>query len=65
MQADGTLWLGYPNLHWPSVDVPVRIDPDGSTASAPPAYEAFYRHALWIRDGELPWVTASGLRGMH
>jgi hypothetical protein len=60
MEADGTLWLGCPNLGWPSIDIPVRIEPAGQ-----PAYEPFYRHALWMRGGELPWVTASGIRGMR
>jgi len=65
MEDDGTLWLGCPNLHWPSVEVPVRIEPAGPPASGQPAYEPFYRHALWMRGGELPWVTASGIRGMR
>ena len=65
MEADGTLWLGCPNLGWPSIKVPVRIEPAGPAVSAQKTYESFYRHALWIRGGELPWVTASGIRGMR
>jgi hypothetical protein len=64
MEADGTLWLGCPNLHWPSTDVPVRIEPASSAAAGQAGYEPFYRHALWVH-GELPWVTASGIRGMR
>ena len=65
MEADGTLWLGCPNLGWPSIEVPVRIEPAGSAASTQKTCEPFYRHALWIGGGALPWVTASGIRGMR
>ena len=63
MEADGTLWLGSPNLGWPSIEVPLRIEPAGPTARTQKTYEPFYRHALWMRGGQLPWVTASGIRG--
>jgi hypothetical protein len=45
--------------------VPVHIEPSGLPAPAQKTYQPFYRHALWIRGGALPWVTASGIRGMR
>lgn len=53
---DGTLWLDWPSVGGPSPEVPVAVEP--STA------EPFYRHALWMENGDgWPWIAASGLRG--
>ena len=55
MAPDGTLWLDYPVVGGPSPDLRVEILPDTA--------EPFCRHALSIREGQLKWVAASGIKG--
>lgn len=58
MTEDGTLWLDWPSVGGPSPDVRVQVAP----ADARP----FYRHALWMKEGEgWPWVFASGIQGVR
>jgi hypothetical protein len=55
---NGTLWLNHPSVGGPSPHVPVRVVPD--------AVDWFYRHALWMEDGQgWPWVAASGVKGIQ
>lgn len=59
MDADGTLWIGFPNPGRPSPQIQVTLDP--------PAPASFYQHSLWLQ-GEpnpRPWVAASGLQGLR
>lgn len=56
MTEDGTLWLEYPSRGGASPDVRVAVEPE--TASY------FYRHSVWMHEGEgWPWVAASGVEG--
>lgn len=56
MTEDGTLWLEYPSRGGASPDVRVSVEPE--TASY------FYRHSIWMHEGEgWPWVAASGVEG--
>jgi outer membrane protein assembly factor BamB len=56
MTEDGTLWLEYPSRGGASPDVRVSVEPE--TASY------FYRHSVWMHEGEgWPWVAASGVEG--
>lgn len=55
--TDGTLWLDWPSVGGPSPKVEVACTPETP--------EQFRRHATWVRDGDLPWVTASGLLGVE
>ncbi|HUG69234.1 MAG TPA: malectin domain-containing carbohydrate-binding protein, partial [Pirellulaceae bacterium] len=56
MTEGGTLWLEYPSRGGASPDVRVTVEPETA------AY--FYRHSVWMHDGEgWPWVAASGLEG--
>src|SRR5262249_41112163 len=52
---DGTLWLEYPYVGGPSQRVAVE--------TTPAKLDCFRRHASQIT-GELPWVGASGVRGL-
>jgi len=54
--AAGMLWLEHPRVGGPSPQLPVVTMP------ASPDY--FRRHASWVQGGTLPWVAASGARGL-
>ena len=51
---NGTLWLEHPSVGGPSPDIPIRTEP------ASP--EGVRRHMSAV-NGQLTWVTASGLKG--
>ena len=53
---NGTLWIDCPSVGGPSPEVPVKI--------APEEPDWFRRHASRIEGGDLPWVAASGAKGM-
>lgn len=53
---NGTLWLDWPSVGGPSPEVPVSITPD--------ELQWFRRHSSRIEAGDLPWVVASGARGI-
>lgn len=53
---DGTLWLEYPHVGGPSPSVPVRLGPE--------PVEWFRRHSSQVK-GALPWVAASGAKGVQ
>ena len=56
MTDEGTLWLEYPSRGGASPDVKVSVEPD--------TVEYFYRHSVWMRNGDgWPWVAASGVEG--
>ncbi|MBI2480864.1 MAG: PQQ-binding-like beta-propeller repeat protein, partial [Planctomycetia bacterium] len=56
MTEEGTLWLEYPSRGGASPDVRVSVEPESA--------EYFYRHSVWMHDGEgWPWVAASGVEG--
>ena len=59
MADNGTLWLDYPSTGGPSPNIPVEIANENATY--------FRRHSSEVRaeqaDGELAWVTASGVEG--
>jgi outer membrane protein assembly factor BamB len=55
--ASGTLWLEFPYVGGPSPQVPVRLDPEQP--------QRFRRHASNVSGEGLPWVAASGLRGLR
>ncbi|MHC4982386.1 MAG: malectin domain-containing carbohydrate-binding protein, partial [Planctomycetota bacterium] len=52
---DGTLWLEFPSIGGPSPDIPVRPAGDGA--------KWFRAHNTTV-EGELNWVTASGVSGV-
>lgn len=55
---DGTLWLDHPSVGGPSPEIEIQTEP------AQP--ETFYRHSVWMQDGEgWPWVAASGVKGLR
>ena len=54
--ADGTLWLEHPTAGGPSPKLPVVTTPFKPSC--------FRRHASWVQEGKLPWVAASGARGL-
>lgn len=55
---DGTLWLDFPSVGGPSPHVPVHTTPEN------PDY--FCRHSMWMDDdAKLPWVIASGVKGIR
>jgi len=55
---DGTLWLDFPSVGGPSPKVPIHMTPEGP--------DCFYRHSMWMDDdAALPWVIASGVKGIH
>jgi hypothetical protein len=57
MTESGTLWLDYPSVGGPSPTVSLDLAPKNPTS--------YYHHSLWIKGGDgLPWVTASGIKGM-
>jgi outer membrane protein assembly factor BamB len=49
---NGTLWLDYPNVGGPSPELDITLSPEA---------KPFRSHASRIREGELPWVAASGV----
>lgn len=53
---DGTLWLDLPSDGGESPDIPVELQPEAGDFEFP------RHHESWV-SGELPWVTASALRG--
>ena len=53
---EGTMWLDHPSVGGDSPQVLVKLK--GDTPSF------FRRHASAIRDGQLPWVAASGVDGV-
>lgn len=55
--TDGTLWLEYPQVGGPSPSVTVRHQPED--------VKWFRHHAARIQSGRLPWVAASGAKGLH
>jgi len=58
MAANGTLWLDYPSVGGPSPDVAVRTEPEQP--------EWFRYHSSRVAAGQgLPWVQASGAKGMR
>jgi outer membrane protein assembly factor BamB len=57
LSPGGTLWLDWPSVGGPSPKVDVTCKPDKP--------EQFRHHMSWVRGGELPWVTASGLLGVE
>jgi len=55
---DGTLWLDFPSVGGPSPEVPVHMTPESP--------DCFYRHSMWMDDdAKLPWVIASGVKGIR
>jgi outer membrane protein assembly factor BamB len=56
--ADGTLWLEYPHAGGPSPTVSVRTAPDNEKLTL------FRHHASQVHS-DLPWVGASGAKGIH
>jgi hypothetical protein len=56
MTEEGTLWLEYPSRGGASPDVRVTVEPETA--------KYFYRHSVWMHDGDgWPWVAASGVEG--
>jgi len=56
VSREGTFWLDYPSVGGPSPDVPVKIVPD--------APQWFRHHSSRVAGGALPWVAASGAKGL-
>ena len=58
---NGTLWLEWPASNSPSPEVPVEVQPEGA--------ETFRHHSGRIRVAQgkpgMPWVAASGIRGVR
>jgi hypothetical protein len=54
---DGTLWLEYPPVGGPSPRLPITTVPEKP--------EWYRHHASRLAGEELPWVTASGARGLR
>lgn len=55
---DGTLWLDFPSVGGPSPTVPAHMTPENP--------DRFYRHSMWMDDdAKLPWVIASGVKGIR
>jgi outer membrane protein assembly factor BamB len=57
LSESGTLWLDYPNVGGPSPDLTVSTEPEKP--------EWFINHSSFVDGGALPWVTASGVRGLR
>lgn len=55
-EDNGVLWLEYPEAGSPSPEPGVTVSP-----STPDSYR---HHSARVTEGPLPWVAASGLRGM-
>jgi outer membrane protein assembly factor BamB len=53
---DGTLWLEYPSVGGRSPSAPVKTVPE--------APETFRRHSWRVEGKGIPWVAASGVKGM-
>jgi len=53
---DGTLWLDCPSVGGPSPEIPVTVTPEEP--------DWFLRHSSRIDSGDLPWVAASGAKGV-
>ena len=56
--ADGTLWVEYPSVGGPSLDIGV-----GGEANIGPT--SFRNHVAQIQDDRLSWVAASGMTGVR
>jgi hypothetical protein len=57
--SEGTLWAEYPQIGPPMPTLPIKIEPELTTA------QWYYRHSSWIRGGKgWPWVSASGVMGL-
>ncbi len=54
---DGTLWVEHPGAAGKSPSVPVRTSPE--------TFETFRLNALSVEGAGLPWVAASGARGLR
>ncbi len=55
---DGTLWLDFPSVGGPSPEVTIQTTPENP--------DCFYRHSMWMNDdAKLPWVIASGVKGIR
>jgi hypothetical protein len=54
---NGTLWLAYPQVGGPSPAVSIQHSPS--------EVQWFRRHSSRVQAGELPWVAASGARGLQ
>jgi outer membrane protein assembly factor BamB len=54
---DGTLWLDCPHVGGPSPALPVRLLPNTP--------ECFRRHASQMEGDGIPWVAASGVKGVR
>jgi hypothetical protein len=54
---DGTLWLDCPHVGGPSPALPVRLLPGNP--------ECFRRHASQVEGDGIPWVAASGVKGLR
>jgi len=59
MADNGTLWLDYPSTGGPSPDIPIKIEAEDATYYRQHSSQVLAEQA----DGELPWVTASGVEG--
>lgn len=56
MAENRVLWLDYPSVGGPSPDPEVEISVQGEK----PQY--FRHHSSFVKEGDLPWVAASGVR---
>ncbi len=54
--VDGTLWLEYPSVGGPSPAVPIRHEGEVTW---------FRHHSSRVEKGDLPWVEASGAKGLR
>lgn len=54
---NGTLWLEYPSVGGNSPRLDIKVTPEK------PSW--FRRHSLRLQGGDLPWVEASGARGLR
>jgi hypothetical protein len=60
--AHGKLWLGWPRpSSRPGIDLPLDLKPKYSKGGAPYAFNA---ESFTVAGTDVPWVYASGLRGM-
>jgi len=55
---DGTLWLDFPSVGGPSPEVSIHTTPEKP--------DRYYRHSMWMdENAKLPWVIASGVKGIR
>ncbi|MEN6424669.1 MAG: PQQ-binding-like beta-propeller repeat protein, partial [Phycisphaerales bacterium] len=54
---NGTLWLEYPGVGGDSAELEIAVTPEE------PSW--FRRHSLRLRRGDIPWVEASGAKGLR